>query len=563
MRLKPINDLLDKEFYIPAYQRGFRWTEKQVIALLDDIYEFEKQEKEKGEFYCLQPLVIKQKQENNQYEVIDGQQRLTTIYLILKSLNETLFSLEYETRTESKVFLEHIREKYQNEKDRNIDFFHISNAYQSINNWFDERKLNNENFKSNFKETLLNQVKVIWYEIEADEVEAFSRLNSGKIPLTNAELIKALFLNRSRIKQNDDNEQIIRLKQEQIAFDWDRVESELQNDDLWYFIKNTNSSNEYQTRIDYLFELFLNNIYKYKYIDKSDYGIFIAFNQYMEEKSKNEKKDILDIWIEIKQIFQTIKEWLIDKEFYHIISYLVATETTKLPEILSKFKGRTKSEFKECLKEDIKQSLKNITLEDLTYENNKDKNAIKKVLLLHSIQTMLNNENETVRFPIDQYKKESWDIEHIHAIATDVKIKKEELKDWLIQNYVKKNGNNEDEDLNNVINKIINSEESKEIESEQKRQEIIDYVLGEVDHSLGNLCLLDSSTNRSYKNASFKVKRSEIIKRDGEGTFIPICTRNAFMKYYYTEKVGSLDLWNDEDRKYYLKNIQNTIKRLY
>lgn len=68
-------------FYIPSYQRGYRWSETEVVRLLDDIYQNGKKN------YCLQPVVVRKKED--QYELIDGQQRLTTLYLIYK-LNEYL-----------------------------------------------------------------------------------------------------------------------------------------------------------------------------------------------------------------------------------------------------------------------------------------------------------------------------------------------------------------------------------------------------------------------------------------------------------------------------------------
>ena len=39
LKLKSIREILDKSFYIPAYQRGYRWSSRQVIDLLDDIWE--------------------------------------------------------------------------------------------------------------------------------------------------------------------------------------------------------------------------------------------------------------------------------------------------------------------------------------------------------------------------------------------------------------------------------------------------------------------------------------------------------------------------------------------
>ena len=88
LNIKHIADLLQYNFNIPDYQRGYRWEKKHVINLLDDLLDFsEQQAKKEGQFYCLQPLaVIKNKDLSNSekvvYDVIDGQQRLTTIFLL-------------------------------------------------------------------------------------------------------------------------------------------------------------------------------------------------------------------------------------------------------------------------------------------------------------------------------------------------------------------------------------------------------------------------------------------------------------------------------------------------
>ena len=62
IELKSVNELLGMKFFVPSYQRGYRWTEQQVKDLLNDVKEFEPQElsdsKEKT-WYCLQPLVVK------------------------------------------------------------------------------------------------------------------------------------------------------------------------------------------------------------------------------------------------------------------------------------------------------------------------------------------------------------------------------------------------------------------------------------------------------------------------------------------------------------------------
>ena len=109
------------DFFIPAYQRGYRWEKEHVQMLLNDVWE------NGDNNYSLQPVVVKKLDENT-YELIDGQQRTTTLYLILKYMKQVLpfielnFKLSYETREKSAAFLDSIDEGL---KDENIDFHHI------------------------------------------------------------------------------------------------------------------------------------------------------------------------------------------------------------------------------------------------------------------------------------------------------------------------------------------------------------------------------------------------------------------------------------------------------
>ena len=81
--------LLNYCFNIPEYHRGYRSEKKQVEDLLNDLKDFIDKKSDKKEFYCLQPIVV-YKTDENSYDVIDGQQRLTTLYLILQALKNTI-----------------------------------------------------------------------------------------------------------------------------------------------------------------------------------------------------------------------------------------------------------------------------------------------------------------------------------------------------------------------------------------------------------------------------------------------------------------------------------------
>ena len=199
------------EFVVKSYQRGYRWGKSQVLALLDDIYD------NGSKAYCLQPIVVRALEKENQYELIDGQQRLTTLLIILKFIKKYVpfiniqYSISYETRNKTAQFLENIN---GDEAESNIDFYHIYHAYQHVDNWFHQKFGDDNNAISNASFKLFNylndNVKVIWYEVgpDVDPIALFARLNIGKIPLTNAELIKAMFLMKILLKSYKLNDNI-------------------------------------------------------------------------------------------------------------------------------------------------------------------------------------------------------------------------------------------------------------------------------------------------------------------------------------------------------------------
>lgn len=76
-----------QHYFIPDYQRGYRWEKREVTQLLSDLYEFMNQHPNQQEFYCLQPLVVVEREAKSLdllpervkeagavvYEVVDGQ----------------------------------------------------------------------------------------------------------------------------------------------------------------------------------------------------------------------------------------------------------------------------------------------------------------------------------------------------------------------------------------------------------------------------------------------------------------------------------------------------------
>lgn len=202
----PFKELLGKKFNIPSYQRGYRWEKENVEALLNDIQEFANKiqefankDKIKEEFYCLQPVVVKKnvalsiKEGSEVYDLLDGQQRLTTLWLILKSPNfeilwkaydqqhPEIYSIQYESR--DNLFQKAI-DPSSNPLE-NIDLFYLKKACETINNWIGDPLEVLKSLVPNNLTINSHNVRVIWYEFDQEKqddkqsssIKVFSRLN--------------------------------------------------------------------------------------------------------------------------------------------------------------------------------------------------------------------------------------------------------------------------------------------------------------------------------------------------------------------------------------------------
>ncbi len=544
LQLKTVTELKQLRFFIPSYQRGYRWTVNEVLDLLNDISDFKPKEvdnKTEKTWYCLQPIVITKKGDSH-YEVIDGQQRLTTIYLILHFLNQQYteefrdptFELEYETRPNSATFLKDLKNSSDSS---NIDFHYISEAYQAINTWFRKPGLDRNDFQSKFN----FNTKVIWYEsIEEDPIAIFTRINIGKIPLSNAELVKALFLNSSNFESRKNSDKI-RLKQIEISSEWDQIEQALRNDRFWYFIGGDDSLTN---RIEFIL-----NLMNSEYNADDHYSTFRFFNS----KFVNKNQSVIESnWIEIKNYFQRFDEWYKEKELYHKIGYLISCELESIENLVKISSSTSKTEFKIHLDETIRKSVKNINLEDLQYG---DKN-VNRILLLYNIQTILNNHHDSAFFPFDIYRKGKWDIEHITSV-TDSMPDQAQQSQW----------------LNDAIKFIEDPTLKQKAESHTDGMdfsllftEIVEHFNKDLKDSdindISNLTLLDYQTNRGYKNAVFPLKRMTIIKREKEGTYIPLCTKNVFLKYF-SDYPPKISFWSQEDRENYYNDLVKVLEPFF
>ncbi len=557
--LVSIKELNGMKFSIPTYQRGYRWTSIEVGDLLDDIDEFISQED--GRIYCLQPLVVRMAGDKDlldrihkagsmaevrtllnsgsEWEVIDGQQRLTTVYILLRYLlgnQSEYYEITYETRPGSHEFLKDIN---PGKADENIDYCHINNARKTIETWFSGKT---DEEKQAFTTTLLEKVKFIWYETDEDNpINVFTRLNIGKISLTNAELIKALVMNSSNFDKGD--EYAVRLRQQEIALQWETIENTLENDEFWLFLHGVDEKND--TRIDWIFDLICDNDRLGISVTDEEIGekgreryrTFRYFNHAFKELDRQEA--ILKVWNEVMAMFNTMGEWYGDTELYHYIGFLAEVEQgLNVNKLLTEWnKAESRDSFLNGyilpqISTKIKQCLHPEKKLDTQYEvSGWAKTRCKPVLLLFNIQSII-DENKTYKaceryrrnvfhkFPFHIYKLEKWDIEHIDSCTQNSLDGKNDKREFLLCTLPDVTDN----DLRREITDYLLSEK----DTDDEQDYVFDHLYGiitkeeragtnlladEEKDRIWNFALLDQGTNRSYKNALFASKRRTIIDK--------------------------------------------------
>lgn len=571
LQLRSVSELMNESFFIPAYQRGYRWTSRQVTELLDDVASFTLRPRPvQGDFYCLQPIVVTQRGEH--WELIDGQQRLTTIFLILSFFNNRLvedersavFSLSYETRDNSAAYLKSLNEEVSGD---NIDFFHIWQAYQTIRNWF-KLQTNRLNY---IQGAFLNEVKVIWYEVDhsVEPIDVFTRLNVGKIALTNSELVKALFLKGSNFEgEGLRAKQLLQLR---IAQDWDEIERHLQEPGFWYFVTNRQQE---ANRIELVLQHRAEELGRA--MNPWDINsMFLAFSAHLAEKHD----EVVGEWDAVKRMFLQLEEWYRDRFLYHVVGFLLSQDVkvAQIRDLARKVDSKTAFRaalIGEVLRLTIGMNTTNTGLADfikdrvarLDYESHAT--SIRRLLLLFNIAALLQLGDSGPRFPFDHFKREQWDLEHIRSVKSDMPQRVDAQKAWLGQaiDYFSEPeiaaiGAHE-QALPTRLRTLLVHEPFDSVAFEAAFNEVIDrYDPGsdaDADNSVGNLTLLDAGTNRSYGNAIFPIKRRRVIALDKAGRFVPPCTKNAFLKYY-SGKVDEMLVWTRTDAKEHQDALVSTL----
>lgn len=590
-----------KTYSIPPYQRGYKWDTKDIERLLKDINEFSPNE-DIDLFYCLQNITLVECQES--FSVVDGQQRLTTLTVILSYLEEYKLikeKLQYKVRQETEEFLkeyifkpselkniQHWEQFLEITKKEGKDYdyqdiFYLFNAYKTVQTWF----VFNPHSVSVMKDKILNHVKLIVnLPKNIEEQELFENLNGKRVPLDGADLIRALIITRVARKDVEDFDDSIK---QNVLINERRVKIGLMLDriNLWWADENKNIYFRQFTKEAKVSDE--NSIYFNDVTDPINnlYKLYVlAYGNGVLDMDFFEKKVIEDDVLEELQLLQrTIENWYNDKELYHLIlftSIYARDKSEYLPalnfnELLRKWKELYRKDFILFLKKRIvstevfddliNQSERNILENEKTaFAENWYDSKLVTVSTLLDIISILSSKNSAC-LPARHFKAFKEDIEHIFPqMPIGDRIKDKVKQTQILKEYLE------------IINQSLSEDEKIHINDndidwdnqnwKDNIKSLINDRIGKVIpvNSLGNMCVLHESVNRGYGNGFFLEKRIDIMCKYQEGFFIRPHVYDAFNKIFLERHKESINMkmmnrWDKSDilarREYIIKRISN------
>lgn len=591
--------LYGKKYAIPPYQRGYKWEPKDIERLLQDINDFIPND-ELDLFYCLQNITLVEN--GDAYNVVDGQQRLTTLTVILSYFGEYNLingKLSYNVREETEKFLckyifkesnirdieswEDFLQATSAENDYDFqDIFYLFWAYKTVQKWFKDRL----QVEGVMKDKILNHLKLIVnLPKNIDEQELFENLNGKRVPLDGADLIRALIITRvakTEVGELDDT------TKQNVLVNERRVKIGLMLDaiNLWWtdankqdyfrqFTKEAKISDTSSVKFeDKIYPI--NNLYKL-YCLVYNKGIL---NMDFFEKKSTEEGFLLDLQV----LQRTMENWYNDSQLYHHILFtsIHASEPNKekgltkltFSDFYQKWKEYHRKDFIRWMKQRIATcepfddllGQSDISLEDnerkAKEENWFDNKLVSVSTLLDIISILSTNSNG--RLTAKYFKAHKEDLEHIFP-QTPIgdKIKDKDKQTQILKQYL------------SIINKLSKEEKIiiedndidwDNIEWRNGIKEQINNLITELIpiNSLGNMCVLHESVNRGYGNDFFLEKRIDIMRKSQKGYFIRPHVYDAFNKIFVKRQDDTIDMtmmtkWDKDDilerRKYIITEI--------
>lgn len=504
IELKSVERLLGDNFFIPSYQRGYRWKEEQVRQLINDIRHFMPTDKQP--FYFLQALALAKKAEKaeHNYDVVDGQQRLTTIFLI--------FNGQVLSDTNINCSLKITPERGTNSS---IDKYYQTKALEIIT---EELGSIGTPSRTEFCNKVKKHCRFLVYEVPSDkELSTFNELNSGKIPTKDSELVKCILLSPGL----DEPISVTNAR----AIEWDNIERMMSDDDFFAFMTPRNTWRD-DDRMTVLLR------YAGVKGDKESKEVYPFLDEVQKKISTTSRERL---WKRICAVYYRLIEWYKEPSMYHAFGWYVHRRGNQLNKTLEEIMSDLPNAMSECGKYERSENDYRGGSNDRLY----------RYLLLSNVAYCW--KRWPMRYDFKRHRGvASWSLEHIFA-RNQKNLTEDELRDWI--------PGCKDEDW----------KEYQDVCAKDRGNEWLEEKLGErypsevEDNSLSNMAMLPKDANSSLNNKLFDGKRSLVIQW-AENAWIPYwappVTEAVFMKSLPDLSIGNL-FWSEDDKKAYVKYMKS------
>jgi len=571
-----LRDTACDNFLIPTYQRGYKWAsgngKGQVDRLLKDLFDAFQQQGHSRRGYYLQFVTLKEN--SSSLEVIDGQQRLTTITILFRVLGHLAGKdhlvdfvsgkLVYEARSNfirtfiyeqvdellgSTSWEEFIndREEYNNQ-----DIYFIYRAAQTI-----------AAFITNYLSTRLEH----FYKFLADDVfliinlldaglnseKVFVNVNKG-VKLNDEDLVKGFLITKIPADMRDMRYRITDIEMNEIRANLGRQWDEIVNWCGRQEVKDFFKINSEEKGLEWLIRL------SYPAFKPDESGSTL-FN-YFDEQHRAGQLRTFDVFQKIRQTKLLLNDWFCIPEIANLLGYVLHAQGGRnLPAIFKDLQSQsTKAGILLVLKDLAMQRIPvNPTDGKLLEVNYEDHwNSIYNLFLLLDIAKFLPiNGRKPTPYNFSNIAGKGWSLEHIFPQnANDFKkVSILEVDDLAVIRELLPSQLDEvtvDDDANlraakQVYIRIMKAQGALKLKDEDKPA--LGLLLNDNAkelHTIGNLALLQQNINSSLSNHFFEGKRSILVNKISQGHFVPFHTYDVFSKLVISGSTG-LHTWSAKD----------------
>lgn len=572
-----------ERYYIGPYQRGYKWASSnyydQVPQLLIDIYEA--MQHEIGEYY-LQYITVFENVGEKAYEVIDGQQRLTTLALIYGRLhakdgnipNLGADKLKYAREGCERLLsdLENLSEVKKEDCDTQ-DKYYIAGAVRCIDRFIE--LLKNHEKLSDFAKYLSGNVKLILNRENSTVTpeEVFVNLNGNSVALTNAYLIKGLLLTKN-VRRSDhlgrpyDYAHLTEQRRTNGRL-WDEIQNWVERPEVAHFffgrsIREAKRGMEALLQLTYMAYQFeevekntdeLLQSFKADFHDSgtggkqadSGYQLFNQFNEAVTDEAAGAR------WMDrLLHAYKRLRSLYEAPHTYNLLGYVLFGQEDRqgkaesrldfLKDLLDKGEG----EIIQALSRKALNVLPDTSHEKLSYKNDK------LTPLLLAFNAFPESAAEGYKFNFPTYDYHQWSYEHIRPQnPKDELIIPEECQREIRQMAEEKLPDKDDAEKKQKEEVLRNIDEGKPLSTDS-----LPFLYSDLDdealNSMGNMALLSREINSSLSNAPFVVKRMLVAQALRKGSFVPphtaaVFTKSLLMPPSSKQFSTSLYVWDEND----------------